>query len=108
MTIRTRLTLWYAGLSLFSLSFLAWGLYREFVVEPKKLSAQGLNPDTPREEIGEVLLLYTLPGAILTVVGGWWLTRRLLAPVTRLTEAVEGVTLDNLSVRLPQAGTMDE
>lgn len=108
MTIRTRLTLWYAGLSLFSLSFLAWGLYREFVLEPKKLAAQGLRPDTAREEIGEVLLWYTLPGAVLAVMGGWWLTRRLLAPVTRLTEAVEGITLDNLSVRLPQAGKMDE
>ena len=31
-----------------------------------------------------------------------------LAPVTRLTETVEKITLDNLSERLPQTGKMDE
>ena len=108
MTIRTRLTLWYAGLSLLSLTALAWGLYFETVLEPKAALAQGLPPDPAKVEISEILLLYTLPAALITVVGGWWLTRKLLAPVTRLTETVEKITLDNLSERLPQSGKMDE
>jgi len=108
MTIRTRLTLWYAGLSVLSLTVLAWGLYFETVLEPKAALAQGLQPDPAKVEITEILLLYTLPAALITVVGGWWLTRKLLAPVTRLTETVEKITLDNLNERLPQTGKMDE
>lgn len=108
MTIRARLTLWYSGLSVLSLSVLAWGLFFEMVVEPRDASKQGQRLDNPRQEISEILLLYTLPAAVLTVAGGWWLTRRLLFPVTQLTETAEQITLDNLNQRLPEGRKDDE
>jgi hypothetical protein len=43
----------------------------------------------------------TLAGALLLVVGGaWWLARRALRPVARLTEAVEGITARGLDQRI--------
>ena len=108
MTIRSRLAIWYAGLTLFSLGILAYGLYFELVVEPRQFAAQGKRIDTPREEISEILLWYTLPAAAVAVVAGWWMTRRLLAPISRLTETAEGITLDNLDQRLPESASKDE
>src|SRR6266478_2344013 len=108
MTIRRRLTLCYAGLTLLSLGSLAYGLYFELFLEPKQLSAQGKVPDTAQEEIGEILLWYTLPAAAVAVIAGWWMTRRLLGPVTQLTETAEKITLDNLDQRLPQRSGNDE
>lgn len=108
MTIRSRLALWYAGLTLVSLGSLAYGLYVELVIEPKQLAAEGKRSDTPKEEISEILLWYTLPAAVVAVMAGWWMTRRLLAPISRLTETAEGITLDNLDQRLPQRSSNDE
>src|SRR5438874_12050967 len=108
MTIRSRLALWYAGLTLLSLGSLAYGLYFELVVEPKQFAAQGRRTDTAQEEIREILLWYTLPAAAGAAMAGWWMTRRLLAPISRLTETAEGITLDNLDQRLPQRSSNDE
>jgi len=108
VTTRVRLTIWYAALSVISLSVLAWGLYFEIVVEPRQAVSQGVRPESPRQEISEILLLYTLPAAALTVAGAWWLTRRVLSPVTRLTDTAEKITLDNLDQRLQPSGKNDE
>ena len=63
MTIRSRLAFWYAGLTLLALGCLAYGLYYELVAEPRQFAAQGKRIDTPKEEISEILLWYTLPAA---------------------------------------------
>jgi signal transduction histidine kinase len=44
----------------------------------------------------------------LGLFGGWWLTRRALAPVTRLTSAVEKMHEHNLRTPLPRNGSGDE
>lgn len=108
MTIKTRLTLWYGVLSLISLGVLCYALYFELVLEPRALAARGEPVDSAQQAIGEILLWYTLPTAVLTVVGAWWLTRKLLAPIARLAEAAEKITLDNLNERLPEGHKNDE
>jgi len=71
-----------------------------------------LEAGTPRESAGEavteILLWYTVPTAIVSIVAAWWLTRRLLAPVVRLTDIAEKITLDNLDERLPEGQKNDE
>jgi len=44
----------------------------------------------------------------LGLLGGWWLTRRALAPVARLTAAVEKIHEHNLREPLPRGGSGDE
>jgi signal transduction histidine kinase len=45
---------------------------------------------------------------ILGVLGGWWITRKALAPVTALTEAVEKIHDGNLREQLPRTHNGDE
>jgi signal transduction histidine kinase len=49
-----------------------------------------------------------LPAVLLGLLGGWWLTRRALAPVTALTQAVEKIHDRNLAAPLPRSGNGDE
>ena len=49
-----------------------------------------------------------LPAVILGLLGGWWLTRRALAPVAKLTDAVEKIHERNLREPLPRTGNGDE
>jgi signal transduction histidine kinase len=109
MTIRTRLVLWYAGILLVGLLFIACWAYYEMVVEHpgigRVLEEQG---HTPLEEFGEVLLFGGTPALLLALVGGWFLMRRALAPVTVLTRAVEQIHADTLREQLPRTGNGDE
>ena len=108
MTIKTRLTFWYVGLSLISLGVLCYALYFELVIEPQSLAARSEPVDSIPQAIEEILLWYALPTAVVTVICAWWLTRKLLTPIGRLTEAAEKITLDNLDERLPQGTRNDE
>lgn len=109
MTIRTRLTLWYAGLLLVGLLFIAGWAYYEMVLEhPSVGRAIEQDGHTPLEELGEVLMFGGLPAFLLALVGGWFLMRRALAPVTTLTRAVERVSADTLHEQLPRTGNRDE
>ena len=108
MTIKTRLALWYAGLSLISLSALGYGLYYELVKEPQRATEAGHHRNQPRRRSRKSCLWYTVPTAALSIVAAWWMTRRLLAPVARLTQMAESITLDNLDQRLPNGSKSDE
>ncbi len=111
MTIRTRLTAWYAAI--FSASLLLIGLvtYSELVVEVRDKIArhQGGSVDSDAgEDITQIILIYGGSAIVIGVLGGWWLTRRALAPVTALTDAVEKIHEDNLGDKLPCSGNGDE
>lgn len=108
MTIRTRLAFWYAGVLLTSLVLMAGVIYYEFVVERNQYKAEGKPPDTVRHEIFEVILYYGVPTGILTVIGGWWLLRRALAPLNQLVAAAEQLQVHNLRQELPRTGNGDE
>ena len=49
-----------------------------------------------------------LPAVLLGLLGGWWLTRRALAPVAELTEAITRIHERNLREPLPRTGNGDE
>jgi two-component system, OmpR family, heavy metal sensor histidine kinase CusS len=108
MTIRARLTLWYAGILLISLVVMAGVLHYEFTEEQQALRQNRTPPDSPWEETGEIILYYGLPTALLLLVGGWSLMRRALAPITALTQAAERIHVNNLKEHLPCTKSGDE
>ncbi len=115
MRIRTRLTLWFAGVLVISLLALSVSVYYELVLEPRekerqaRLAAKPPEPeDPPMNEVGEALLWCGIPALILGLGGGWWLMRHALAPITALTRAVEGLSEHHLRERLPRTGNGDE
>jgi signal transduction histidine kinase len=112
MTIRTRLSLWYSVvLGGIALSAIALTSYHELVVEKPERQESSQNEvklgDEDIEEI-EALTWIVVPAVILGAVGGWWLTRRALAPVTALTRAAEKIQENTLGGALPRSGNGDE
>ena len=111
MTIRTRLTFWYAAI--FSVSLLVIGvtMYSELVVEQRAKIArhQGSTVDDDAgTDITQIILLSGGSAVVVGVLGGWWLTRRALAPVTALTKAVEKIQENNLGEKIPRTNNGDE
>ena len=115
MSIRVRLTLWYAGIMFVSL--LAMGIlsYHVFAPEPQpslRSRSEGASPDESDEgdfeEMLRILLWCGVPACLLALGGGWWMMRRALAPVAALTQAAERLNEHNLDERLPRTGSGDE
>ena len=99
MKIRTRLTLWYAAILVVSLIIMGAGVYQEIseqlhIDHSQNIWEHALN------EAGEMVLCVGVPAVALGLLGGWWITRKTLAPVTALTEAVEKKHDGNLGERL--------
>jgi signal transduction histidine kinase len=102
MSIRTRLTLWYAGIMFVSLMVMGVLSYHAFAPDPH---------EQEENDLGEILgIIYWcgVPATLLALGGGWWMMRRALAPVAALTQAAEHVTEHNLGERLPRSGSGDE
>jgi len=109
MTVRTRLTAWYAAVMFASLLAIGLLVYREFAPEPKKDTPQEIAEDASDfQEVLRILLWCGVPAALLAVGGGWWLTQKSLAPVERLTAAAEKINAGNLGERLARSGNGDE
>jgi signal transduction histidine kinase len=107
MTIRRRLTLWYAGILIVSLLVIGVGTYQE--ISEQLRHSHHLEPaEHALGETFEMIFQVGLPAVILGLVGGRWLTRRALAPVTKLTDAVEKIHERNLREALPRTGNGDE
>ena len=105
MKIRARLTVWYAAILTLSLLVMGFGIYRE-LSEPAK--AHRHPQKHALNEAGEMVFQVGLPAMILGLLGGWWITRKALAPMTALTEAVEKIHERNLNSPLARTGTGDE
>lgn len=108
MTIRARLTAWYAGVLLASLLVLFAGLYYELVLERNNDLAEGRAREPVETEIQEILTYYAIPSVIMTLVGGWWLMKRALQPISHLTIIAEQISAQNLGQRLPRTFNNDE
>ena len=115
MSIRTRLTLWYAGIMFVSLVAMGILSYHTFGPELRPFghsTGDGTKPDDQDEgDLGEVFRIIFWCGApsiLLALGGGWWMMRRALAPVAALTRAAEHVNEHNLGERLPRTGDGDE
>ena len=110
MKIRTRLTLWYAGIMCVSLLAMGVQMYRQFAPE-----AAGTAP-RPGEQADEndfrealqSILWCGVPAALLALAGGWVLLRHAFTPIAALTTAAEKINESNLSRQLPRSGNGDE
>ncbi|HEX4263559.1 MAG TPA: ATP-binding protein [Verrucomicrobiae bacterium] len=107
MKIRTRVTLWYAAILIISLIVIGAGTYQEISEQlrhehRKNIWEHALN------ETGEMVFYVGLPAVLLGLLGGWWITRHALGPMTTLTEAVERKHDRNLREPLPSSGNGDE
>ncbi len=117
MTVRTRLTLWYAAIMFVSLLAMGALSYYKFVQEPrsralhqanvsKELIAEDENEDF--SQALKILFWCGLPPAFLALCGGWWLIRKSFKPVASLTQAVKHINESNLNAQLPRSGNGDE
>ncbi len=77
MTIRTRLTLWYAGILTVSLLVIGYGTYQE-IDEQLRHEHRREPAEHAIGETGEMVFQVGLPAVLLGLLGGWWLTRRAL------------------------------
>ncbi len=105
MTIRARLTLWNAAVLLVSIlliTVMSLGELHERRASRTRHFHRGL------EEIVEIVLWISIPTALLSVGGGWWLMRKALEPVAALTHAAEHRNEDNLAEQIPRVGNGDE
>lgn len=107
MTIRTRLTLWFAAVLTISLLVMGVGTFLE-VSEQMRYARRGSAAERAAEETCEMILEAGLPAVLLGLLGGWWLVRRALAPVADLTQAIAKTHDRNLSGQLPRSGNGDE
>ena len=107
MKIRTRLTFWYAAILVVSLIIMGAGVYQEIAEQLRRDHSQSVGIDA-LDEASEMVFYVGVPAVALGLLGGWWITRRTLAPVTALTEAVEKKNDGNLGERLPRTGNGDE
>ena len=107
MTIRTRLTFWYAGILTASLVVIGFGTYRE-IDEQLRHAHRRAPEERAISETGEMVFRVGLPAILLGLLGGWWLTRRALSPVAELTEAIKKIHERNLREPLPRTGNGDE
>ena len=85
MTIRTRLTFWYAGILTASLLVIGFGTYEEISEQLQR----GHRHDPQARalgEAGEMVLQVGLPAVLCGLLGGWWLTRRLDESFHRIRE----------------------
>jgi len=111
MKIRTRLTLWYAVIFSVSLFVIGLLMYDDLVVEPRANIArhrEATVDDDAGTDITQIILFYGGSAVVIGLLGGWWLTRRALAPVTRLTDAVKKIHDRNLHEQLARTGNGDE
>ena len=108
MSIRTRLTVWYACVLLVSLVAVSGLTYYEFMVERPATRAAGGALDPVWEEDMEIALYAGLPCLVLSIVGGWWLARKAFKPLEQLTSAAENVHAGNLKQQLPVPASRDE
>jgi len=55
------------------------------------------------QSVGQVLILGAAVGLVLGSLAAWWLLRRILLPLNRLTDATRAIAGGNLAARVPDA-----
>ncbi len=116
MTIRTRLSLWYAAVMFVALMVMGVLLYYQIIIEPREharrhperhYTKQAIDEDM-FEDVTGIVMWCGVPAVLLSIGGGWWLMKKSLAPVAGLTQAAAKISASNLSERLPRTGNGDE
>src|SRR5215472_4525304 len=104
MTIRARMTLWYAGVLLISALIIAGFSVGE--LHERKDQSEG--PEESLEDVIQLVCWIGIPAVLLSIAGGWLLMRKAFAPLTVLTSAAERLNEHNLGEQLPRSGNGDE
>jgi signal transduction histidine kinase len=109
MTIRSRLTFWYAGILFASVILIGVLSVREFMREQERARANREEAENDGwEDTVQITLSCGIPAAVIGLAGGWWLMRKAMAPVSALTEAASRIHERNLHEQLPRSGNGDE
>ncbi len=111
MKIRTRLTLWYAGVLFVSLILLSFIAYYELIVEGGRTTRIINLEDYDKsglKEIIEITLLCGIPAVLLGLMGGWFLIHKALKPIREMIVVAGRIHEGNLKARLPRSGNGDE
>jgi len=116
MTIRTRLSLWYATIMFVALMVMGVLLYYQIIIEPRehahkhpeRHNTEQANDEDMFEDVTGIVMWCVIPAVLLSIGGGWWFMKKSLAPVARLTQAAEKISAFNLAGRLPRTGNGDE
>src|SRR6266850_1700627 len=133
MTIRARMTLWYAGILLVSVMIIAGYSFlelrhrqreaqreAELIIKHQRQSRMDWEDNLDLEEqiyskgninwkdVVDLSLWIGLPAALLSIVGGWWLMRKAFAPLNLLTDKAERIHEYNLHEKLVRSGNGDE
>ena len=107
MTIRRRLTIWYAAVLTISILLIGGSTYQEFAERAEHGRTE--EPDeTALDETSEIVLRVGIPAILLGLAGGWWLTGRALKPIAGLTKAAREIDERTLNRSLPRSGNGDE
>ncbi len=108
MSIRTRLTIWYASVLIVTIFAVSGLTYYEFMVERPATRAAGGELDPVWEEDMEIGFYAGLPCLVLALAGGWWLARKAFKPLEQLTAAAENIHAGNLKQQLSVPASSDE
>ncbi|MGH7991469.1 MAG: sensor histidine kinase, partial [Limisphaerales bacterium] len=98
---------------IFSVSLLAVGLviYSDLIVEQRAKVAKHHGNWVDKDagtDLTQIIFLVGGSAIVVGLLGGLWLTSRALAPVTKLTGAVEKIQENNLAQKIPRTGNGDE
>ena len=110
MTIRAKLTIWYASILFISVLLITSLTHRKFVHEEKLInrSRGRIVENDAWEDALDITLTCAVPAAIVGLLGGWFLMRKAMAPVASLTQAAARISEANLHEQLPRTGNGDE
>jgi heavy metal sensor kinase len=87
------------------------------LARPFSLAGQSLVLIAAAPEAGNLLVIENFlwgllasapPFLVISSAGGYWLSRRALRPVDRITEAARSISINNISERIPVSQTGDE
>jgi two-component system sensor histidine kinase VanS len=119
-SVRLKLTLSYAGFIMLAGALLlgvVWMFLLRYVPDNSLIIAHGGNRGPGHESPGRLALLHKFGPAVAVVlpsllvfglVGGWILAGRMLAPLTRITDATRKAATGSLSHRIRLPGRADE
>jgi two-component system, OmpR family, sensor histidine kinase BaeS len=107
-TLRTRLVVLWVALALAVAGVMIFAVQRFSSEEIMHLAMEsGLSAEEAQamfdQYVGRVLLLGAGVGLILGAVAAWWLMRRILRPLERLTDATRAIAAGDLAARVPPA-----
>jgi len=109
MTIRTKLTFWYSAILFVSVLLIGVLSYHELVIEKSRAqTAEADNDAEGWEDVVAIIAWCGLPAALVGIAGGWFMMKKALEPVTKITSAASKIDERNLHSRLARTGNGDE